>query len=140
MAILTSADWPAVRAAIDTALDTNMLQDPVIALNIYSGAADQDVLSRDPDAESRTGEDENRVQRAAVFFCAARLIPVVIRVLTLSTTTRDLRYSRLVADPETRANELRGLATDEINEILNPGAEAESMPRMFTKVTGTRGK
>ncbi len=140
MAILTSADWPAVRAAIDTQVDDNMLLDSVIALNIYSGAADQDVLKLDPDAESRTGEDANRVTRAAVYYCAARLIPVVLRILSLSTITRDLRFTRSVPDIEKRANELRGMAVEEINEVLTPGAEAASMPRMFTKVTGIRGK
>ncbi len=140
MAILTSADWPSVRAAIDTQVDDNMLLDSVIALNIYSGAADQDVLKLDPDAESRTGEDANRVTRAAVFYCAARLIPVVLRILSLSTITRDLRFTRSVPDIEKRANELRGMAVEEINEVLTPGAEAASMPRMFTKVTGIRGK
>lgn len=140
MAILITGDWPDVRDAIDTQVDTNALPDVTIARNIYSGAADQDVLKLDPLAESRTGEDENRVKRAAIFYCAARLIPVVIRILTLSTTTRDLRYSRLVADPEKRANELRGMAVEEINEVLTPGAEAQSMPRVFSSVSGTRGK
>jgi hypothetical protein len=140
MAILTSADWPAVRAALDTELDTNSLTDAVIALNIYSGAADQDVLALDPDAETRTGEAANRIQRAAVFFCAARLAPVVLQVTSLSTTTRDLRYNRRLAEAEKRANELRGMAVEEINEVLVPGGLAESMPRMMSSVSGIRGK
>lgn len=140
MAILVPADWPAVRDAIDTQVDDNMLKDSTIALNIYSGAADQDVIKLDPDAESRTGDEGLAITRAAVYYCAARLIPVVLRILSLSTTTRDLRFTRSVPDAEQRANELRGMAVEEINEILTPGAEAASMPRMFTKVTGIRGK
>lgn len=140
MVILTSADWPAVRAALDTQLDTNSLTDATIALNFYSGAADQDVLKLDSDAESRTGEDSNRITRAAVSFCAARLAPVVIRLMSVSTTGRDLRYNKPVFDPKVRANELRGMAVEEINEVLFPGNLASSMPRQFTKVTGTRGK
>lgn len=140
MAILTSADWPAVRAALDTELDTNSLTDAVIALNIYSGAADQDVLALDPDAESRIGEDGNRITRAAIFFCAARLAPVVLRILNLSALTRDLRFSKPTFDPEERAKELRGMAVEEINEILTPGGLATSMPRQFSAVSGIRGK
>jgi hypothetical protein len=140
VAILTSADWPAVRDALDTELDTNSLLDATIARNIYSGAADQDVLALDPDAETRTGEDANRIQRAAVFFCAARLAPVVLRILNLSALTRDLRYSKPTFDPDERANELRGMAVEEINEVLVPGGLAESMPRMFSSASGTRGK
>lgn len=138
--ILTSADFPAIRAALDTELDTNSLTDAVIALDIYSGAADQDVLALDPDAESRIGEDANRIQRAAVFFCAARLAPVVLRILNLSALTRDLRYSKPVFNPEDRANELRGMAVEEINEVLTPGGLATSMPRQFSSVSGIRGK
>ncbi len=137
---LTSADWPAVRAALDTQLDTNSLQDVVIALDIFSGAADQDVLALDPDAESRTGEDGNRITRAAIFFCAARLAPVVLRLLNVSALTRDLRYGKPVVDPDERANELRGMAVEEINEILTPGGLATSMPRQFSSVSGIRGK
>lgn len=140
MAILTSADWPAVRAALDTELDTNNLTDPVIALNIYSGAADQDVLKLDPDAESRIGDDGDRIKRAAVFFCAARLTSVVFQPTSVSALTRDLRYQRQVAKAEKRANELRGMAVEEINEVLVPGGLATSMPRMFSAVSGTRGK
>jgi hypothetical protein len=129
-----------VRDALDTELDTNSLLDATIARNIYSGAADQDVLALDPDAETRTGEDANRIQRAAVFFCAARLAPVVLRILNLSALTRDLRYSKPTFDPDERANELRGMAVEEINEVLVPGGLAESMPRMFSSASGTRGK
>lgn len=140
MAILTSADWPSVRQAVHVSMDTNLLPTATIELNIYSGAADQDVLELDPDAESRTGEDEKRVTRAAIFYCAARLCPVVDWFLNLSTTARDLRYSRQLSPAQQRANELRGMAVEEINEVLTPGADAQSMPRTFTKVTGTRGK
>ncbi len=140
MAILTSADWPAVRQAVHVSMDTNLLPTATIAMNIYSGAADRDVLKLDPDAESRTGEDENRVTRAAIFYCAARLCSVVDWFLNLSTTARDLRYSRQLSPAEQRANELRGMAVEEINAILFPDATAQSMPRMFTKVTGIRGK
>lgn len=140
MAILTSADWPAVRQAVHVSMDANLLPTATIELDIYSGAADQDVIKLDPDAESRTGDEALAITRAAVFYCAARLCPVVDWFLNLSTTTRDLRWSRQLPPAEQRANELRGMAVEEINEVLTPGAEAASMPRMFTKVTGTRGK
>lgn len=140
MAILTSADWPDVRDAIDTQMDTNVLPNATIARNIFSGAADQDVLKIDPLAESRTDEDGNRVKRAAIYFCAARLIDVVFQPTSLSATTRDLRWSRQLTPAEAKANKLKGMAVEEINAILFPDTTAQSMPRVFSSVSGTRGK
>ncbi len=140
MAIIESGDYPSIRAAIDLELDTNSLPDAKIALDIFSGAADQDVLERDPDAESRTGEDANRVTRAAIFFCAARLVPVVMRTVSLSATTRDLSYTRKMSEIDARVNELKGQAVAEIDEVLDPDNDTASMPRMFTYASGDRGR
>lgn len=140
MAILNSTLYPAIRAALDTELDTTKLPDSVIALDIYSNAADQDVYERDPDADTRTGEAANRIKRAAVYFCAARLCPVVVRITSLSVQTRDLNYSRPVFDPAVRAAELRAMAEEEINQILTPSDAAPERPTMFSLAHGTRGR
>jgi len=118
MAILSSDEYPAIRAALDTELNTTTLPDSTIALIIYQSAADQDVLNLDPDAESRTGEDANHVLRAAIFFCAARLAPAVVRLTSLAITTRDMSYSKPVFDPDEMAEILRRLAHDEMDEVL----------------------
>lgn len=140
MAILSSTEYPAIRAAIDTELDTNSLPDAIIALSIYAGAADNDVIERDPDAESRTGDEATRILNAAIYFCAARLVPAAIRITGLNTTTRDLSYRRPLYDPEKRAEELRGLAEEEINEVLTPSETSPERPTMFTVASGVRGK
>lgn len=140
MAILASTDYPAIRAAIDTDLDTGTLSDNAIGLNIYAGAADQDVYARDPDADSRTGEDANRIKRAAVYFCAARLCPAVVRITSLSVTARDLNYSKPTFDPDERAADLRQMAEDELEAILDPDEDTPGRPTMFTYAPGTRGR
>jgi hypothetical protein len=140
VAILTSAEYPAIRAALDTELNTTNLPDSIIALDIYSNAADQDVLQLDPLAASRTGEAANRVKRAAIYFCAARLCPAIVRITSLSVQTRDLNYSRPVFDPAERAAELRAMAQAEINEILTPTEAAAERPTMFAVASGTRGR
>jgi len=139
MAILSSDEYPAIRAVLDTDLNDKNLYDSTIALDIYQGAADQDVLDLDPDAESRTGTDAERILRAAIYFCAARLAPAVVRITSLSIQARDLSYSKPVFDPEKRAAELRSMAEEEINEVLHPTDTSYSMPTMFARAEGKRG-
>ncbi len=135
MAILTSADYPAIRAALDTSLTDKLLPDDTIAMDIYAPAADQDVLDRDPDAETRTGTEAERVQRAAVYFCAARLAPAVIRITSLSVQTRDISYQRPQFEPEERAEALRALAEAELAAVLTPSTPAATRPTLFGRAT-----
>jgi hypothetical protein len=139
-ALLSSADYPAVRAAIDVSLGKSELPDDTIALGIYHAAAVQEVLARDPDAESRTGDELARVQRAAVYFCAARLCPAVVRLTSLSIQTRDISYSKPAQDPDERAAELRALAEAEIAAVLTPSEDDYARPTMFAVAKGYRGR
>ena len=115
--ILPVSNYPDVRAAIDVTLTTNDLPDPIIGSDVYKGAAEDDVLKRVSDAASKTGNDLKRVQRAAVLFCAARLIPSVIQITSLSTTVRDMSISRPAWKWEDRAEELRNQANAQLDEI-----------------------
>ena len=78
MTLLLITDYPAIRAALDTELDAEVLPDSTIDLSIYRQAAEDDVLALHPEAESETGDNLDRVKRAAIFFCAARLAPACI--------------------------------------------------------------
>ena len=140
MAILTSADYPAIRAALDVDLDSSKLPDGIIALDIYKGQADRMVYERDPDADTRTGDDALRITAAAVYFCAGLLAPVVVRITSLSVSTRDVSYSRPVFDPEERKETLWSMAEDEIAEVITPTEDAPGMPTMFDRAPGTRGR
>lgn len=139
MSILSSTEYPAIRAALDTELDSNSLPDATIALNIYQAAADQDVIDRDPDAESRTGTEAARILRAAIYFCAARLTSAVIRITSLSIQARDMNFSKQTFKPEEKAAELRKLAEIELGEVLTPTDTSPNMPIMFAVATGRRG-
>lgn len=140
MAILTSNDYPAIRAALDVSLDSSNLKDTTIALDIFSGQADREVYERDPLADSRTGDDADRIKAAAVYFCAALLAPVVVRITSLAVQTRDVSYSKPVFDPAQRAAELRAMAEAEIDAVLTPSEEAPGRPTMFDVAAGTRGR
>lgn len=112
--LLPMANYPAVRAALDLGLSTHDLPDATIELPIYKGAAERDVKAIDPDAESRTGDELEKAQNAAIYFCAARLAPSVVRLTSLSVQTRDVSYQKQTFDPEEKAAELIRRAKEEM--------------------------
>lgn len=140
MAILSSADYPAIRAALDVSLNAQQLSDATIGQDIFVGAAEAELLRRVPDAASRTGDDLKRVERALVWLTAALLAHSVVRITSMSVQTRDLSYSRQSFDPERKAAELRGRAEAEIVMLLTPGEATPSRPTMFTVAAGYRGR
>ena len=140
MAILTSLDYPAVRAALDVNLNAQSLPDATITQDIFLGAAESDVLRRVPEAESLTGDDLARVKRAAVWLAAAYLAHSVVRITSMSVQTRDLSYSRQTFDPDEKAAELRARAEREFGMLLAPTAVTPGRPTMFTLAAGRRGR
>ena len=77
MPILTSADYPSVRALIQVGLSAESLPDSVIALDVYQGAAEREVKRLDPDWATRAGDELLALKSAAAHFAAAALIPAV---------------------------------------------------------------
>ena len=139
--ILTSTEYLAVLAALDTKLTTSDVPNSLLALPIYHDAAVDDVLEIYPEAESEADTDNQaKITRAAIFFCAARLAPAVVRLTSVNIATRDGSYSRQVFDPEKRAAELRAEAEELLNDIVEPEEETSNQPIMFTTVGGNRGR
>ncbi len=139
MAILTSVDYPAIRAALDTELTAQQLTDAAIEQDIFLGAAEAQLLARVPTAASMTGEDGKRVKRALIWLTAAMLAHSVVRVTTMSIQTRDMSYSRQTFDPDEKAAELRRRAEVEIGALLEP-AETRTRAPVFTLAPGSRGR
>mgnify|MGYP003600082673 CR=1 FL=1 len=140
MTILTSTDYPAIRAALDVQLNAQTLPDATIGQDIFLGAAEAELLKRVPMAASLTGTDLARVKRALVWLTAAYLAHSVVRITSLSVQTRDLSYSRQTFDPDEKASELRSRAEAEIGMLLTPSESAPGRPTMFTLAVGTRGR
>lgn len=132
MPILTTADYPAIRAALDVGLNEAQLTNATIGQDIFVGAAESELLRRVPDAASKVGEDLKRVKRALVYLTAALLAHSVVRVTSMSIQTRDLSYSKQTFDPDEKAAELRGRAEVEIAALVSPNTTTPEMPRMFT--------
>lgn len=142
-AILATADYPAIRAAVDISLTTANLPDATIALDIYAGAAVRDVIDRYPGAAAVTvAATQLKITAAAVYFCAARLaIPLTgVIVSSLSVSTRDQNWSRVAYNGEKRREDLLALVEAELADILEPDEETPNRPTMFRLAPGYRGR
>lgn len=122
MAIITAADYPQIRATLDVSFSETDLSNDIIKMSIYSGAADQDVIDRVSNAEalvSAGGTDAKKIKRAAILFCAARLVMAVFQAESVTTTARDLNYSRPTFNPEKRKAELIEMAEDQLEDLAD---------------------
>lgn len=138
MALFSSTNYPAVRAAIDVSLDSAMLPDSIIVLDMYAGAGVRDVLNLDPLAASRTGDELAHATTAAILFVAARLIGALPQIV--KETFPDHSYERNKVDSSARASELRNLAEAEIDAYLDPGDATSDRPTKFAVAGGRRGR
>lgn len=134
MAILSSSEYPSIRAALDISLDSDMLPDATLALGIYSGAADAWVITQDSSAEGRTGDDAARILRAAIYYCAYLLAPALPQIVD----AKDERLSRRLQERNMMelADRLHQLADYEIGQVISKSAR----PTFFAVAGGTRGK
>jgi hypothetical protein len=136
--LLTSADYPAIRAMIDITLDSTTLPDAIIALDAYLGAGMREVLALDSTAETRTGDELQHAKTAAILFTAARLVGALPQLTREAFGNHS--YDRKAIDVAARAAELRGLASAELDAYLDPGATTSDRPTFFTVATGRRGR
>lgn len=139
MAILTTAEYPAIRAALDVSLNANDLPDSVIGQSVFLDAAEAELLARVPDAATKTGSDLARVKRALIWLTAAYLAGSVVRVTSMTVQTRDLSYSKAIFNPEQKAAELRTRAEVEIAALLTPEENTPGRFTIFAAAPGGRG-
>lgn len=133
--LIGPTEYPSIRAAIDFNLDSDSLPDSIIALPIYIGEGIASVLARVPTAEAMTGADQERVQRAAIYFTAAYLAPTIRDVVSERENDITLQYSK--RDMLALAESLLARA----NAALDPLVDSNPIyPIMFTTVSGRRGQ
>jgi hypothetical protein len=138
MAILTSADYPAVRAAIEATLSVEQAPDAVIAMPIYVGAAEDEIARRAPDAITNPDPTvQATLKRAAIRLTAALLCPAIPSLT--SERYGDQSYGRKATDYLALAQSLRGQVDSDL-ALLDPVATAPTRPTMFTVATGRRGR
>jgi hypothetical protein len=136
MALLTSANWPEVRAALDVSLTTRQVPDAVIAYDLYSGRAMRRVIEQVPTAESMTGDSLQRCKNAAIFYTAAYLAPAIPNITRKNIGDVDQSFD---IDWEARAATLLAAAAAELAEVLTPSETAPAMPVVFAAASGYRG-
>lgn len=138
MAFITNATYPQIRAVLGTFIDTNILPDSTIALDIYAGRTDDWIEDTDPNYATRTGTALLRLTRAAILYCASLLCPIM-PALT-GENFGDYQYSSQAVDWEARAQSLLSEANEEITDVTNPTGTAIGRPTMFAVASGTRGR
>ncbi len=137
--ILTSAEYPWIRSAIDINLDEVSLPDATIELPIFLTAAETEVTDQltTPYASLDAG-DQLRVKLAIAYITAALLV-VSLPQFKSERSVDGQTYERTVVDPMLLANILRGRASSELAQIVNAGVLAAA-PVFFTVASGRRGR
>lgn len=135
MAILSSADYPAIRALLDVNLDTTLLPDATIALAPFVGAAELEIARRDPSAATRTGDEATHIKLAAILLAAAYLAPSVPRLV--SSSMSGVSFSMQQATWDQIAQRLHTEADRHLTVVVG---DSPAGPTHFALATGTRGK
>lgn len=130
------AQYPAVRAAIDTDLTAELLPDATIALEPFAPAAAREVQHRDPDWASRTGADADRLGRAQIYLTAALILPAL--PMLVERAVDDVRVRRQSLDVSARVAMLRRHAEAELAPLLV--ASGTERPALFGRAPGGRGR
>lgn len=138
MAILTSNDYPAIRAALDVQLDADDLSDDVIAMDIYIGAAELWIADRDSLSATRTGNELTHIRAATIYYTASLLAPALPRLASESLEDAQVQWQK--QDWAQLASELQQRAETHLQAVLDASEDAPLRPTMFARVSGIRGK
>jgi hypothetical protein len=140
MALIEVADFPAVRAALDTTLTADELPDSTINLPLYAGEADLTVRTLVPTWEDMVSVDQlARLKSAAIYFCAALLAPAVPRFNKESVGGGDHSYSTDNPSAQEMATLLRARAMGQLT-ALTPTENTPRVPVLFTVAPGGRAQ
>lgn len=110
--LLTDAEYPDIRAVIDTSLDSTALPDATIEALPFLPRADLEIKRRDASWASRSGEALMHLKIAAVYLTASYLV-AGIPALT-GERYGDYQYTRQATTPEQRARDLAAQAAAEL--------------------------
>jgi hypothetical protein len=133
------ADSPAqVRKLLDLGLEQDALPDEVIQQSIYAGAAEAELMERDPNAITYPEGSiaKERAVRAAILLTAARLAPSLPGVVT--ERLGDWQFTQTPPDLTAIAASLRGMAAQQIS--LNVNGRANVPLPSFWLASGARGR
>lgn len=132
---ITPEDYGEIRDAIDTSLSEANLPGTTIGREIYRGRAERWIAARTSNADAHA-------KLAAIYMCAAFLVPAVPHLS--SESLPGASYQRVNFDPAEQVKRLEGLAADELALSLNGGvppapASTPEQPSHFGVASGRRG-
>lgn len=140
LSIIDAGSYDQIRAAVDLALDANVLPDATIDQGGFAVAAEQEVIEREalvlPTAINAAEQALHR-QQAVIYLAAAR-IAQVLPALT-EQVLGDSRFSRTGFNSEKRHAQLRLLAERELTLYLDPTKQVHIQQQMWL-VKGRRGQ
>ena len=126
MALITTAEYPSVRFAIDFRLNSIVMPDDIIAQPIFVVEAELDVLAILPQAASFTGTSLTRVKNAVIYLTAIKMIPSVPQLIDQSIFGDREKYELI--DWEKKIDNL----LDRFDENINRVGVYRNLPRVFS--------
>lgn len=131
--LLTVGTYPSIRAALGLLVDSNLLPDSIIQLELYAGRAQSWLETKDPLWATRTGADRVRLTNAVVLRCAG-LLASVMPSLTAESFAGEYNYSAQPVDWAARAAALMADAEDEVQQVIaaEEDVSTATMPVMFS--------
>lgn len=135
MAILTSIDFPEVRAVLHMSITTDHLPDATIALPVYQTRAENEVLRRDPVAAGRTGDEAEKVRQATILLLASLIAPAMEMLTSETIPGGGYRYQKPEVDWKTKAQLLRESADSIFSVLLDTDPDTPHLPTLFGRVT-----
>jgi hypothetical protein len=120
MAILTEDDYPDIRAVISDGLDSNSLPDPRIALSIFQGEAEEEVIQRVGAFEELEEAAQAHARKAAIYLTAARIAPTITAIAYFGS---DGNFDRVTFNGRAQAQILKAYAEEELAKVGDEAAE-----------------
>jgi hypothetical protein len=136
--ILTVDDAPAIRAAIDTMLDSDSLPDSTIMMSIFVDRAERWMAAQIPDFASRTGAEAAQIKDSLILYTASLLVPTV--AILRSETLPEYAYTRPDVDLDEKEAKLKDDAQETIDPIVTPIGTTPNMATHFTVASAYRGR
>lgn len=139
MSLIDADSYNEVRATIDVSLTSRQLPDDVIAMSVYQGLAEREVIRAYPTAVADLDDPVlgPHIKRAVVFLTASYLVPQVPFVI--KENFGNYTYTRKEIDLEGLADNLRGLAENELAILNDAEVDYSPVPTLFTTAKASRG-
>ena len=139
--ITGTAEYEQIRVRLGVDLDTKNLSDDVIALDTFSGKAEDDVIARLESPDTLTAAQQVKVKRACILRAAAELVDAV--PLPNSESVEDITVSNERAKRKDLKMALYRASDEEIEDIIaeqaTEGSKASDF-NIFNTADGTRGR